>query len=518
MRVNLINKSNWSLFLSFAVLLGAFSLQYHADFAKLLTKWNSEDFSYCWLVPFVFLYLVYTKRLFLKRVALRPSITGLVVLFFSGVLYLAGQLGSIETLVYVAIWVAVIGLALSLLGIEVVKNLAFPFLILAFIVPLPPFLNNLFTFNLKLISSALSVKMMRMVGLSVFLEGNVIDLWVTKLQVVDACSGLRYVYPLFLMGFLFAYLFHKKWWERAIIVLGTIPISVVSNALRIAITGYLTLKVSREVADSFFHGFSGWLIFMVSLVFLVILSGLLKIAKSRLTKEVPVKSEKGNTGPDSFRLKDVSQGYVWSASLVFVIFWGLHIAMASAQVTPPRKTFEGFPTVIGEWRGEKSCLSEGILSSLWADDYIKIEFTNTRTGDLLLFFVPYYEYQATRHTAHAPVSCLVGGGFAPRSRTTIARNFPPPFGPVKISRIVLEKNEDLILSNYWFQGRGRIILSAYWNKWYLFWDSITRNRTDGALVRLEMPLGKEPDVEAAQSLLDSFTVELMKILPPYVPG
>ncbi len=84
--------------------------------------------------------------------------------------------------------------------------------------------------------------------------------------------------------------------------------------------------------------------------------------------------------------------------------------------------------------------------------------------------------------------------------------------------MVLEKNEDLILSNYWFLGRGRIILSAYWNKWYLFWDSITRNRTDGALVRLEMPLGKEPDIEAAQTLLDSFTVELMKILPPYVPG
>ena len=513
-----ITKSNWMLGLSFAVLLGAFCLQYYDDFGNLLIRWNSEDFSYCYLVPFLFLYLVYTNRRSLKTHELRPSLLGFLVLFFSGLLYLTGKLGSIETLTYIGMWVAIIALALLVLGTKIVKALAFPFVIFAFIVPLPPFLNRLFTFKLKLVSSALSVKMMQVGGLSVFREGNIIDLGVTQLQMVDACSGLRYVYPLLLMGLVFAYLFHKKWWERGLIILATIPISVFSNALRIAITGYLTIKVSPEVAEGFFHGFSGWLIFMVSFLFLATLSWVLKIVKSRLIKEMPVAVEKRSPGFRSFDLKNIRQSYLWTACLLFLIFWGLNTALASARIKPPRKTFNEFPTVISDWHGEKSYIRKEILESLWADDYIQVQFSNTKTRDVLLLFVPFYEYQGTRHTAHSPVSCLVGGGFAPRSRKIIQTEFGAPFGRVQIRQMVLEKNRQLLLSNYWFQQRGRIIVSEYWNKWYLFWDSITKRRTDGALVRLEMPLREGQDVEAAQAVLDSFMLELMKILPKYVPG
>lgn len=519
MQANLVNKRDWSLWLSFAVLLCTFCLQYYVDFENLLKRWNYGDLSYCYLVPFLFVYLVYTNREFLKTYALRPSLSGFAVLFFSGFLYLGGNLGSIETLTYISIWVTVIGAALLLAGVRMVKSLAFPFLILAFIVPLPPFLNRLFTFKLKLISSSLSIDMMRLWGLSVFGEGNIIDLGVTQLQVVDACSGLRYVYPLLLMGFVLAYLFHKKWWERAIMVVATVPISVFSNALRIAITGYLTTKVSPQAAESFFHGFSGWLIFMVSLIFLAMLSLLLKIAGSRLSNVRPKMRETSSSSlSPSFDLNNIKLSYFWIASVLFIAFWGLNIAFASAQIKPPRKTFKEFPSVIGEWHGEKSYLKEKTMGYLWADDYVQIQFNNTRTGDMIMLFVPYYEYQRTMHTAHSPVACLVGGGFAPRSRRIIQKDFPEPFGEVNIRQMVFEKNRRLLLCNYWFQQRGRLIVSEYWNKWYLFQDSLTKRRTDGALVRLEMPLSEGHDVEKAQSVLDSFTRELMQILPQYVPG
>lgn len=506
------------MWLSFAVLAASFCLQHYVGFGNMLSRWNNEDFSYCYLVPPLFVYLVYTNWRSLKVHELRPSLMGFVFLFFSGLLYLGGKLGSIETLTSVALWVAVIGVALLLAGVRIVKFLAFPFLILAFIVPLPPFLNNLFTFKLKLISSALSVEMMHIGGLSVFREGNIIDLGFTQLQIVDACSGLRYVYPLLLMGFVFGYLFHKRWWERAIIALSTIPISVFANALRIAITGYLTIKVSPQVAEGFFHGFSGWLIFMVSLMFLAIVSWLVKLGKSRLTGQRPVQKKETNSKVDSLDLRNIRQSYLWIASVFFLAFWSVNMALVSAQIKPLRKTFEEFPTVIGDWQGERSYVSEKILDSLWADDYVQIHFRNTRTGDMLLLFVPYYEYQKTRHTVHSPVSCLLGGGFASRSRDIIQNNFPPPFGPVKIRQMVLEKDGELLLSNYWFQQRGRIIVNEYRNKWYLFWDSVTKRRTDGALVRLEMPLTPGRNIKTAQTVLDSFTQELMKILPEYVPG
>ena len=503
---------------SLAVLLAAFGFQYYEDFGNLLKRWNSEDFSYCYLVPFVFIYLVYTNRKSLEGLTARPSAWGFVVLLFAGFLYLAGKLGSIETLVYISIWTSILGMAFVIAGKHVVGSLAFPFLILAFIVPLPPFLNQLLTFNLKLISSALSVWMMQTGGLSVFREGNIIDLGITQLQVVDACSGLRYVYPLVLMGLVFAYLFHKKWWERLVIITATVPISVVSNALRIAITGYLTLKVSPEAAEGFFHGFSGWLIFMVSFVLLAMLSRLLKMISTRIGDKPTDRASKKAGVPAALSLSRVRPSYLWMASALFLGFWAAHGALASGQITPARKSLQDFPATLGDWTGEKSVLREEILEALWADDYIQIGYKNRQTGDILLLFVPYYEYQGTRHTAHSPVSCLVGGGFAPRSSKILKRDFPAPFGPVEIRQMVLEKGRQYLLSNYWFQGRGRVIVSEYANKWYLFWDSITKRRTDGALVRIEMVLHPEQSVAEAQAVMDGFTAEVMEILPKYVPN
>jgi exosortase D (VPLPA-CTERM-specific) len=398
------------------------------------------------------------------------------------------------------------------------KALAFPFLILAFIVPLPPFLNRSFTFKLKLISSALSVKIMRAFGLSAYREGNIIDLGLTQLQVVDACSGLRYVYPLFLMSLLIAYFFNKTWWERLLLVLAALPISIFSNALRIAMTGYLSMNVSPEMADTFFHGFSGWLIFIVSLALLSCLSWLLKVVQSKTPKKMPGPSEQEGVAARPFDLKKVRLSFLWIASIFFVVFWGLNTTLASTRLSPHRKPFEQFPTVIGDWRGEKMVLREEILDQLWADDYLQAQFVSPTTSNVLLLFISYYEYQGTRHTAHSPVSCLVGGGYAPRSKKIVTRDLPHPFGQVEIRQMVLEKNRALLVSNYWFQQRGRFIVSEYSNKWYLFWDSLTRRRTDGALVRLEMPLREGQEVRDAQATMDEFTSELMKILPQYVPN
>ncbi|MBL0717422.1 MAG: EpsI family protein, partial [Desulfosarcina sp.] len=445
------------LFLACTITAGAFALQYHQAIAALLSKWNTDDFSYCYVVPFIVIYLVYTKWPYLKAAGTSSPVSAFLVLILSGCIFTAGKLGSVETFVFASIWVAITGLLLLLAGSKIIKEFAFPLFILIFIVPLPPFLNNLFTFNLKLYSSKLAVEMMRQVGLSVFLEGNVIDLWVTKLQVVDACSGLRYVYPLMLMAFVFAYLFHKKWWERIIIILAAVPISVFSNALRIAVMGYLTIKVSPKIAESFFHGFSGWLIFMVSFVFLAFLSKILKIINKKIiNKGEEPETEQKNKVP--VKLKKIKISYLLITACIFICFWGLNSYLGTAMITPERKTFESFPTAFGDWQGEKIYLKDNILKSLWSDDYVQILFKNKKTGDNIYIMVPFYKYQTTRHTVHSPVSCLVGGGYAPLSRKIITKEFPEPFGTVKIRQMYLAKNDRKLLVNYWFQQRGRIIV------------------------------------------------------------
>jgi EpsI family protein len=289
--------------------------------------------------------------------------------------------------------------------------------------------------------------------------------------------------------------------------------------LRIAITGYLTLKVSREAAEGFFHGFSGWLIFMVSFVFLALLSGLIKVLRARILKQVPVHDRPDKEGTFS-PFYGTQTSFLLVGAALLLGFWAVHATLASAQIYPDRKPFEAFPTQIGAWEGKMTEVEGELLEKeLWADDYVQAFFKHEETGSALLLFVPYYKFQGTRHTAHSPVACIVGGGgFAPRSRREMEKTFPSPFGEVEIMQMVFEKGDDILLSNYWFQQRGRIISNEYANKWFMFWDSITRQRTDGALVRIEMPLKRGQDIESAQAVIDGFTRKLMKILPEYVPN
>ena len=116
--------------------------------------------------------------------------------------------------------------------------------------------------QLQLLSSQLGVAFIRLFHIPVFLEGNVIDLGVYKLQVVDACSGLRYLYPMMSLGFLAAYLFQAPLWQRAIVFLSTIPITIAMNSLRIGLVGILVDHFGPQDADGFLHMFEGWIIFI----------------------------------------------------------------------------------------------------------------------------------------------------------------------------------------------------------------------------------------------------------------
>ena len=104
-------------------------------------------------------------------------------------------------------------------------------------------------------------------------SGNVIDIGVTQLQVVDACSGLRYLFPLIALGMVYVYFFERVLWKRVFCVAATIPIAVLTNGLRIGVTGIMTKFLGAKAAEGFFHGFSGWLLFLASFACLFIVGG-----------------------------------------------------------------------------------------------------------------------------------------------------------------------------------------------------------------------------------------------------
>lgn len=101
-----------------------------------------------------------------------------------------------------------------------------------------------------------------MFQIPVFLEGNIIDLGVYQLQVVEACSGLRYLFPLMSLGFIAAYFYQAAFWKRAIVFLMTIPITILMNSFRIGVIGVMVDNWGISMAEGFLHDFEGWIIFM----------------------------------------------------------------------------------------------------------------------------------------------------------------------------------------------------------------------------------------------------------------
>ena len=146
------------------------------------------------------------------------------------------------------------------------------------------------TFNLKLAASSLSVAMLRLAGISVLQDGNIIDIGIAQLQVVDACSGLRYLMPLILMALLFGYFYCQRWWQNIILLITVIPLSIIVNGMRIFVTGMLHVWGKPELAEDFFHDFSGWIVFMLAGAILFGISLLLRRMGNRLKKVEGIRS------------------------------------------------------------------------------------------------------------------------------------------------------------------------------------------------------------------------------------
>ncbi|MGE4293816.1 MAG: VPLPA-CTERM-specific exosortase XrtD [Desulfovibrio sp.] len=476
----------------------------------LLGRWDAEDNSYCYLVPLVFAYMVYQGRAAYFPVCPRGRVSAsLLISMFLGFSFLAGLLGSLETLVYGAIWLAVVGLVAAFRSWAGVRRLWFPLLILLFAVPLPPFINRLLTFRLRLLSTGLSVRLLELLGIPAFADGNIIDMGVTKLQVVDACSGLRYLMPSLLMGLLLGWFFHTRAWKRITLTVLSVPVTIVANAFRIAMTGVLVAFVSPEFGQGFLHDFSGWLVYMVSILLLGLASWLLKRVRPAPPAAEP-EQRKCHLEPRVWP-RIVAMG------LIMLLTAGVGHLLLHTQAAPQRETFEGFPLRLGDWQGKRFYLSQEILDELWADDYVTGNFHNEATGNVLHLLVSYYERQTTEHTAHAPTSCLLGGGWDLAAKREIppapenGRGFP-------VVQLQLQKPGLVVLSNFWFQQRGRIITSEWMNKVWLVSDSLTMGRSDGALVRVELYLNPGQSPAEGQALLDRFDGMLEDHLGQYIPG
>ena len=261
------------LLLGFSAVLATVSLGYlyFDSLVFLFNHWTgSDDYSHGMFVPLISLFLIWQSRHRIAAAGITGSWWGMAIVVAGLVLYLAGELATLYVLQHLSLWIVLIGLVIGAIGIKASRTIIFPLGYLLTSIPLPAFLYSGLSSQLQLWSSALGVGCLQLVGVTAFREGNVIDLGPVQLQVVEACSGIRYLLPLTSLALLCAYLFKDRIWKRIILVLSSIPISILVNGFRIGMIGVLVEWYGQGASEGFAHLFEGWVLFMASLGLLIL--------------------------------------------------------------------------------------------------------------------------------------------------------------------------------------------------------------------------------------------------------
>ena len=506
------------------VALGALALACALSFDGLqpmvMTWVSAEEYGYGFFIPAVIAFLIWQKRDVLERLPFDGSWVGFILVLIGLGLLLLGQLATLYVVIQYAFLIVLAGLAWTFMGWRGFKIIAIPLLLLVFTIPLPTFLYQGLSAEMQLISSQIGVALIRLFGISVFLEGNVIDLGNYKLQVAEACNGLRYLFPLMALGFIAAYLFKAALWKRALLFLSTIPITILMNSFRIAVIGVLVDRWGVSMAEGFLHDFEGWVIFMACTGVLVVqMWALAKVGGQRRSlREVFALELPAPAGKDAAILSRSVPMPFWGALLVLVAAALVSTALPPRVESPlQRKDFSQFPMTLDGWQGKPDRLDAIYVDALKFSDYILANFTATGTRPVN-FYVAYYASQRKGESAHSPRSCMPGDGWEIASLEQRNVGGASVAGrPLRLNRALIQKGDNRQLVYYWFQQRGRVITNEYLVKWYLFWDALTRNRTDGALVRLVIGVDPHGSLEEADRQLSSFATAIADRLKEYIP-
>ncbi|MBT37544.1 MAG: exosortase/archaeosortase family protein [Myxococcota bacterium] len=259
--------------LTLTVALGIFTpIIYH-----MVLHWKIvPDYSHGFLIAPLAAYFAWERRDMVARTPIEPSWWGVVPLLIGTLALTIGRLGVELMAMRTGVVLTVNGLVLLLMGRQVYRVFAFPLWFLFLMVPLPQSLANTITFPLQLVASDLAMQPLYWLQIPAMREGNIIHMADAQLLVAEACSGLRSVMALGTLGVVFAYFFRRRWAERLVLIVSTLPIAILVNAFRVALTGVLTHQFGEEAASGMIHSTEGFFTFGLAFALLLLEAALIE--------------------------------------------------------------------------------------------------------------------------------------------------------------------------------------------------------------------------------------------------
>lgn len=515
---------NTSGFVLFTLLILASLPVFWIGFVSLAAAWSTPEYSHGPLIPIISLYL------FLRELRQAPPVDedaprnrwpGILVIAFGLAVAMLGNLARIADIVTYGMIIWIGGVVLTVFGWDRGRHHQLPVLHLVFMLPLPQVVYWKFNIILQTISSQIGVWFVSMAGVPVFLDGNVIDLGVYKLQVAEACSGLRYLFPILSFTYLFAILYRGPFWHKAALMLSAVPLTVLMNSFRIGVIGVLVNSYGIEQAEGFLHFFEGWVIFIACIGILFLMAmGLQRLTRNPLPLAEAIDLDTRGMAPILGRILSIRPSVALAGAAALTLAVSAGWAMKEDRMGPviSRDPFTLFPRQLGDWVGSASGLEPEVARVLAATDYANIAYVASGQREYVHFFSAFYENQTEGDGIHSPEVCLPVGGWEIFTLEQRQVSMPgTPYGTFEVNRAVIQKGLSKQLVYYWFEQRGQRLTNDYMAKFSVLWDGLTRGRTDGALVRFVTPISHNESEADADARLQDVMSKALGALPRFVP-
>ncbi len=491
---------------------------FHDSIQSTVDTWlNSPEYNYGPLVPLISALMLWRdlSRTDASLAGARGGgwlgvVLALLGLLFGLIEFLSqtrfpGQLG---------LFLTIVGIIVAWLGERRAARVWPALVFLFFALPQAAALQVALTAGLQLVSSIGAVAIIRLFDIPVLREGNIIDLGQIQLQVAEACSGLRYLFPLATFAFLCAYLYIGHPVKKAVIFLSSVPITILMNIVRIAVTGLLVEQYGAAAAQGFFHYFEGWIVYCLCLALLFLeMKALCYVGPGdrSLLRRLDLDPPKVGKSSSNPRRGSALPAFLVAGLCVATILVQVAIG-ARDNLLLPRTEFALFPRQIGAWQGADMPIDATALTALNATDHLSVNFV--RGADVVNVWSAYYDSQYSGNAAHSPLVCIPGGGWQVEDGGIA--EIPLAGGSLTASRLIISQGTDKQLVYFWFVEGGRHETNEYVAKLRLFQNAVLRNRRDGALVRFVTPVDGG-DLAGADDRLKDFVAEVAPLLPDYVP-
>jgi exosortase D (VPLPA-CTERM-specific) len=490
-----------------------------------MVAWWDNDY-YCRCVPLVIAYLLWRRRKEPASIPSAPSWYGICPVAAGVLLYFFGEVGGEFYALFLSSWCILFGMYWMEFGWQKTKAIQYVFILLLIMLPLPNFAQANLTSYVQLVSSRAGTALIQLYGIPVYIEGNTIDLGVSRLAVTGADSVIDQVIPTVGFGLIFACCFRGPFWKRALLLLSTIPITIAAESFRVAAMGILRSSYGMQSSTGLYHDLALW---MVRIIMFALLWGEIVILRKIGAGFSPVSSKAycnyaGDVpwqflSAENAENKGGSSVFLKSA-MVLVLLGGTFAAMNGmdfGKEFPLKQPLAQFPLQVGLWEGTRRYLDTETVQGLHLSDYTMVDF-GKKGGGVVGCYVAYCARQRKGESIHTPATCLPGTGWVFQEAGTISLAVGANGKTsIKVSRAFIQKAKSRQLIYYWFPQRGRILTNLFQLKFFTFWDALTRGRTDGALVRLITPLGEFEEPEWADARMRDFCLQLLPVLDKYLP-